>query len=111
MHCIAGWFAVGCKSIEVLRLSHVKVLDRGLGHLLHVPLENLRDLDLSHTLITSKSLELLPQGMWVCMCVGGREGVTVSCMLGKILNSNISSKQHVSKCTYVTGYDCSCVQQ
>ena len=63
--------STGCKSIEVLKLSQVKVSDKGVGHLLHLPLESLRELDLSHTLITSRSLERLPQGMYVCVCVWG----------------------------------------
>ena len=54
----------------------MKVSDRGVGHLLHLPLESLRELDLSHTLITSRSLEKFPQGMYVRVCVwGGGEGV------------------------------------
>ena len=62
--------ATGCKSIEVLKLSQVKVSDKGVGHLLHLPLESLRELDLSHTLITSRSLERLPQGIYVCVWGG-----------------------------------------
>ena len=55
----------GCKSLEVLRLNQVKVSDRGMGHLLHQPLECLVELDLSQTLVTTKTLELLPRGQVV----------------------------------------------
>ena len=50
----------GCKSLKVLKLGHVKVGDEGMRYLL--PLEQLEELDLSHTLITSTSLHLLPEG-------------------------------------------------
>ena len=52
----------GCKSLEVLQLSQVKVSDRGVQHLLHQPLEHLVQLDLSSTLISSRTLALLPNG-------------------------------------------------
>ena len=58
----------------------MKVSDRGVGHLLHLPLESLRELDLSHTLITSRSLERLPQGMYVCVCGGGVGGLGWECV-------------------------------
>ena len=52
----------GCKSMEVLQLSQVKISDRGMQHLLYQPLEQLSELDLSNTLITSRTLALLPKG-------------------------------------------------
>ena len=52
-----------CKHLEVLKLSQVKISDRGVSLLLHHPLESLTELDLSHTPITSQCLQLLPQGM------------------------------------------------
>ena len=56
-------FDPGCKSMEVLQLSQVKVSDRGVQQLLHQPLEHLSQLDLSNTLITSRSLALLTKGL------------------------------------------------
>ena len=61
----------GCKSLEVLQLSQVKVSDRGVQHLLHQPLEHLLQLDLSNTLISSRTLALLPNGIHIA-CTGSR---------------------------------------
>ena len=52
----------GCKYLKVLKLSQVKVSDEGVRLLLQQPLDHLEELDLSHTLITSWSLQLLPEG-------------------------------------------------
>ena len=52
----------GCTLLEVLKLSEVKVTDRGFSLLLATPLTHLQVLDLSKTQITTKSLRLLPAG-------------------------------------------------
>ncbi|XP_064401997.1 uncharacterized protein LOC135347837 isoform X2 [Halichondria panicea] len=51
-----------CTLLEVLKLSEVKVTDRGFSLLLATPLTHLQVLDLSKTQITTKSLRLLPAG-------------------------------------------------
>ena len=60
--------------MEVLQLSQVKVSDRGMQHLLHQPLERLSELDLSNTLITSRTLALLPKGKVYPLSRGGMTG-------------------------------------
>lgn len=62
---------VGCRELEVLELSEVKVSDDGLRILLYYPLEHLRELDLSSTEVTVQALELLPTGgCGLPFCVG-----------------------------------------
>ena len=53
---------LGCKCLEVVKLSGVKMSDSGLGLLLYYSLCSLRELDLSHTDITDKALEHMPKG-------------------------------------------------
>ena len=45
--------------------------DRGVALLVHTPLLRLRELDLSRTQITAKSLELLPNGSYVMLTYVG----------------------------------------
>jgi hypothetical protein len=52
----------GCKGLEQLELSHVKVSDEGLRLLLYYSLHQLEELDLSYTQITAAGLKLLPTG-------------------------------------------------
>ena len=55
-------YVSGCKHVEELKLSRIKLSDQGLSLLLYYPLLSLRSLDLSHTSITNQALERLPLG-------------------------------------------------
>lgn len=64
--------------MEVIKLSHLKLSDEGVQLLSRKPLDSLRELDLSHTNITSRALRVLSQGTSYFLSVNRCVNVTIA---------------------------------
>ena len=51
----------GYNNLNVIKLSHLKLTDTGVMYLLRHPLQNLEEVDLSFTAVTTTSLNRLGQ--------------------------------------------------